>query len=203
MLLRSVLLAAVGIVALAGSTQASTVATFADPSPDATTPVFSYNAATGVFSGGWSGTGLNLLTPGVPAADFNDATFVLSPLSTVLSLGGVSFMSGGNVRFFDSSANEIFRIDFASSTLTQSLSLGASDFVGSGVVFSGSIIPSGYIVSDEAFAFSFANPTASLPTGSYTVTSSFTSSATLLVPAPGAAALAGFGGLALARRRRR
>lgn len=191
-----------GIAALAMGVQAQTVATFADPSPNAAQPVFSYDAATGVFSGGWSGLGLNLLTPGVPAGDFSDATFQLSPLTTIANLGPASLMSGGNIRFFDALANEIFRIDFTSATLTQGLGLGSSDFVGSNVVFSGAIIPSGFIVSDEAFAFSFANPAAAAPAGSYTVTSSFTSSATLQIPTPGSLALLGLGGMVAFRRRR-
>ena len=60
--------------------------------------------------------------------------------------------------------------------------------------------------TNEAFAFSFANilnthSDTGAVTG-YTVTSSFTSSADLQIPAPGAAALLGLGGLVAARRRR-
>lgn len=203
MLTRTLLASTIALAGLAASANAQTVATFADPAAGPGTPLFSLNAATGVFSGGWSGTGLTLLTPALPTTSYSDVTFVLSPLSTTFMIGGFRQLSGGDVRFFDSSLAEIFRITFSDATLTSSLSFGSSDFVGSNVAFSGSIFPSGYSLSNESFAFSFANPASAAPTGSFTVTSSFTSSADILIPAPGAALLAGIGGvLAIGRRRR-
>jgi uncharacterized protein (TIGR03382 family) len=197
-----VLIAAFSGAVVSLSAQAQTIATFADPASSPATPLFSLNAATGVFTGGWAGTGLTLLTPGYIVPVWNDVTFVLSPLSTTASFGPVRTLSGGNVRFFDSSSQEIFRIDFSDSLLTSSLSLGSSDFVGSNVTFSGLILSNLLSVSDEAFAFSFANPVSAPPAGSFTVTSSFTSSATVIIPTPGSAALAGMAGLVLLRRRR-
>jgi MYXO-CTERM domain-containing protein len=55
--------------------------------------------------------------------------------------------------------------------------------------------------SSEAFSFSFANPIVTDPTH-YSVTSAFTSSADVVIPAPGAVTLLGIGGLLAARRRR-
>lgn len=195
--------------AVASSAHAGTIATFADPAAGPSTSLFQWDANAGILTGGWTGAGLNLLTPDVPAIDYADATFQMTPLSAALAVSGVVFLSGGNIRFFDSSSVEIFRIDFSSAVLTASLSLGASDFTANNAVFSGSIIPLGYIPSNEAFAFSFANPVQTGPSPmpgqvppSYTVTSAFTSSADLQIPAPGAAALLGLGGLIAARRKR-
>lgn len=178
--------------------QADTVATFADPAMNATTPLFSLSGNT--LTGGWAGTGLTLLTPGTPAPDFSDVTFVMTPLTVTPVIPGLGFTNGGNVRFFDSMSIEIFRIDFTGGVLTDGLSFGSRDFMSTDVTFSGAVL-GGLIATGEQFAFSFANlvPT---QTG-YDVTSAFTSSATLRVPAP--TSLAGLGVAALlgGRRRRR
>jgi len=200
---RMILAPIVALAGLAASASAQTVATFADPAAGPATPLFALNAATGVFSGGWNGTGLTLLTPALPVTSYSNVTFALTPLNTTFMIGGFRMLSGGDVRFFDSALAEIFRISFTDATLTSSLSFGSSDFVGSNVAFSGSIFPLGYTLSNESFAFSFANPASAAPTGSFTVTSSFTSSADILIPAPGAGILAGLGGVMLLGRRRR
>lgn len=202
MITRTLVASTIALAGLSLSAQAGTVATFADPATSPATPLFSLNAATGVFSGGWSGTGLTLLTPGSAVTSYSDVTFALTPLTTTFSSGGFRQLSGGDVRFFDSSLAEIFRITFSDATLTSVLSFGSSDFVGSNVTFSGSIFAPGTIINNEQFAFSFANPASAAPVGSFTVTSSFTSSADVFIPSPGAAALAGLGCLMAARRRR-
>lgn len=192
--------AAVLVAAAAGSASGVTVATFADPTSGATPSLFQYNATTQTLTGGYSGLGLTLETPGLVAPDFADVTFTMTPLAAVATLGPFVQFGPGSVQFFDSVASPIFRIDFTGALLAGSQSFGASDFSGFGVTFSGSILGSLQSISNEAFAFSFANPVAT-QTG-FTVTSSFTSSADIIIPSPGAAALLGVGGLLMARRRR-
>ena len=88
----------------------------------------------------------------------------------------------------------IAAISFSGGTLTSPSTFGASDFVGQNVVFSGPIIPAG--LSQESFAFSFANPVGTIE--DYTVTAAFTSSA---VPEPASIALLALGALVAIRRR--
>jgi MYXO-CTERM domain-containing protein len=190
---------------LSAQARADTIATFADPALGPSTPLFTWNSVTTQLTGGWSGTGLNLLTPALPAPDFTDATFTMTPLTQTFAFSGIVLLSGGTIKFFDSGATEVLRIDFASAVLSSSLSVGASDLTANNVTFSGSMIPLGWALSDESFAFSFANPVQTSATGappSFTVTSAFTSSATIVIPTPGAAALLGLGGLVAVRRRR-
>jgi MYXO-CTERM domain-containing protein len=177
---------------MAGAASAGTFATFADPSTSAATPLFVLAGNT--LSGGWSGLGLTLQTPGSIAPDYTDVTWVMTPLNRV-GPAPFSLFSGGNIQFFDSSANMIFRIDFASSYLAEPISFGATDFIGQNVVFSGPIVDAP--TSAESFAFSFANQV--LTQDGMTATAAFTSSA---VPAPGAAAVLGLAGLAGRRRRK-
>ena len=175
-------LAAVGALLLStAAVRASTIAAFADPSPDGSLPMFNIDLTGNLITGGWSGGGLLLTTPGIPAPDYPDATFVITPLS--LSGGGPLYTTGpGSIVFYDKLSNPLLTISFAGGFLTNGLGFGGSDFVGSNVTMTGAILP--YPVSAEAFSFSFANPT---PTANgYTVTSSFTSSA---VPEPGSVLL--------------
>jgi hypothetical protein len=106
----------------------------------------------------------------------------MAPVPVVQVYPGLYLASAGAIQFYDSANNPIWRIDFDSALLNGSLSFGASDFIGQNVTFSGSIIPTP--LTDEAFAFSFANPIAT-PNG-FTVTAAFTSSA---VPEPASLAL--------------
>lgn len=191
-------LCAGALVALgaAGVSHAATIATFADPSPSGAQPLFTLTGNT--LTGGWGALGLTLETPGLPAPNYSNATFTMTPLTVVSSFSVVSIMSGGTIQFFDSSAALLMQIDFTSAILTMPLSLGSSDtLTATDVTFSGPIIPGDLTL--ESFAFSFANPTMSQ--GSVSVTSAFTSSAERI---PGPATLAGLGmGLLLMGRRRR
>lgn len=191
--------AAAVLAAAAGSASAVTVATFADPTSGPTPSLFQYDTTTQTLTGGYSGLGLTLETPGIGAPDFADATFTMTPLSAVLVVGPFVQFGPGTVQFFDSAANPIFRIDFDGGLMSASLSFGASDFSGFGVTFSGSMLGAIESITDEAFAFSFANPVSS-QTG-FTVTSSFTSSATIVIPTPASAALVAAGLLVMRRRR--
>lgn len=196
MKIRHVLLSAAGALALGSLAHADTVATFADPATGPTTPLFTVNG--NLLTGGWSGTGLTLQTPGTPAPDYLDVTFTITPLVLIPLFNGFFMTSGGVVTFFDG-VNPILTITFSNGFLTSPTGVGASDFASQNVTFSGPAL-GGLIPSDEAFAFSFANPR--VMQNGYTVTSAFTSSATLDIPGP--ASLAGLGlGLLVAGRRRR
>lgn len=202
-IVQAMLATCVGSLAISAAASADTVATFADPAAGPGTPLFSFNAGTGTLTGGWGGAGLLLQTPGLPAVtDFNNATFTMSPLSTIGAFGNIYHLGGGQLNFFDSSNNPLLTISFGDAWLTGSLGLGASDFMSNSVVFTGPIMAGFGSISNEAFSFSFANPVSTAPQGSFTTTSSFTSSANLVVPAPGAAALLGLGSLVAIRRRR-
>lgn len=176
----------------AGAASAGTFATFADPSTSSATPLFVLAGNT--LSGGWSGSGLTLQTPGSSAPDYANVTWQMTPL-TRIGPAPFSLFSGGNIQFFDSSNAMIFRIDFSSSYLAEPISFGATDFIGQNVVFSGPIVDSP--TSAESFAFSFANQVAT--DDGMTATAAFTSSA---VPTPGAAALLGLAGFTARRRRK-
>ncbi len=201
-----VLAAVAGLTAtVAAQAQSTTVATFADPTIGGPlSPLFTYNGdnTAGVLSGGWAGTGLNLQTPGIPfVPDYADATFTMSSVSTTVPLGGGLFLtSGGTINFFDSASNPLLTINFTGGFLSSALGFGASDFTGFNVTFSGPILAAYGTITNEAFSFSFANP--ALTSTGFSVTSSFTSSAELVIPAPASAALLGLGGLIAARRRR-
>lgn len=192
------LLIAAGLLgAAASASNAMTIATFADPSLGVPS-LFEWNATTSTLTGGYTGTGLTLETPGLPGGDHPQATFSMAPMVATMVVGQVALFGPGSVQFFDSAANPIFTISFDSAVLNSSLSFGASDFTGFNVSFSGSILE-GLVPSEEAFAFSFANPVSTQ--NGFTVTSSFTSSATL-VPTPGSVAMMALGGACLTRRRR-
>jgi hypothetical protein len=174
---------------------ADTIATFSDPSPDGSQPLFTFSSAggTGTLSGGWSTNGLLLETPGLGAPDFNNAHF---SMPGVAATGGPSnwTLGAGAINFTDNVGNPLMTITFAGGSLASPITFGASDFVGQNVVFSGPIIPGG--LSQESFAFSFANPVGTI--GNYTVTAAFTSSA---VPEPASIVLLALGALAAIRRR--
>jgi hypothetical protein len=196
------LLAAVagGTVLLASQASAATIATFADPS-DGTKPVFVFTSdgQKGLLFGGWSDPGLRLLTPGLSGdPEYPDAKFVLVGIPvTHPPTGGVAAtrltqelwsLGSGMIDFFDKNDQFLFRITFASGLLLTPQGFGGSDFNDNNVRFSGPIVPDGLF--DEAFSFSFANPSGNFE--NYTVTSSFTSSA---VPEPASLGLLLIGAL--------
>lgn len=199
-----ILAACVGTLAVASAASADTVATFADPSAGLPS-LFEFTQTgpgAGTLAGGYSGSSLVLQTPGLPLIpNYPGAKFAMSTLASTSSFGPFYFMGAGSINFFDSLNNPLMTISFNSAILTNSVGLGASDFAGYGVTFSGPIL-NGFVIANEAFSFSFANKTVIDAQGSYRVTSSFTSSADLTIPAPGAAALLGLGGLIAVRRRR-
>lgn len=188
---------ATAVLALTGTSvvNADTIATFADPSPDGSQPLFAFSSsgAAGTLSGSWTSTGMLLQTPGLAAPDFPNARFVMAP---VAATGGPVLwtLGSGRIRLQNSSGVDQMFIDFNGGTLTTPVGFGGSDFVGLNVTFSGPIITSP--LSQEAFAFSFANPVGTPE--NYTVTASFTSSA---IPEPASVLLVVIGGMVAVRRR--
>jgi hypothetical protein len=195
-------LSAIGIVAAlvlaapAAWASTITVGTFADPAGNSSTPLFTIEDTT--LSGGWSGTGLTLAVP-VASATYHDATFTITDLSIVDAEGA---LSGGSIQFYDNASNPVLKIDFAGAQLLAFISppfavvfgFAAADAGGHDVTITGAGVPAG--LTDEFFAFSFANQTLSGDTGTWTA--SFTSSA---VPEPASLALLAAGIGAMARRR--
>jgi hypothetical protein len=208
--LRAVLSIAAAGVVLAGPAlaQTQTVATFADPSANSANSLFTVNLLTDRITGGWadSQTGLNLNVV-IAGITYPNAFFTLTDPGdlpgiayTAASYTGVA--GPGIVRFFADGANPattppLVRLDFAKATLSPG-SLAADDLLSlDGVVITGSAVPTG--LTQEAFAFAFANQ-AVLPNGNgFTATASFTSSA---VPEPSMLVLLGCGLVSVLRRRR-
>jgi hypothetical protein len=190
--IRRLWLAAVTAPALFASISASagTVATFADPAANGSTPLFQLAGTT--FTGGWSGPNLTFEVP-ITGSVWSNATFTMTPLT----VSGTGQLSNGTIEFHKSPAQGgglVLQIDFNAASLAP-FGFGASDFfLGQTVTFSGPGIPGG--LTEETFAFSFANP---VHIGDiYTYTASFTSSA---VPEPCTLLLLGLGIVRILRRR--
>jgi len=180
----------------------STIATFDDPAADSSTPLFTVDLNNDEITGGWadSQTGLDLDVV-YTGNTFLDAFFTMTPVSYTGGLmGGPT--GGGIVKFFadgqSTSTTPLLQINFDSATLLPA-SFGGVELFGNDVEISGSEI-GGATLTDEAFAFSFANQVLLPDEVGFTATSAFTSSA---VPEPATVALLGFGSLSLILRRRR
>lgn len=184
------------VTGLLGATaQAITIATFADPAADETTPLFLYDADAGEVEASWSGTGLTLETTDT---DISNVTFVME--AVMETSPGV--FGAGQIDFFDlaNSIDPIFTINFDSAALSVN-GFGATEFLATnGIVFSGPILPAP--VDEESFAFAFTNQVAVAPPGSFSATASFTSSVGIIIPEPATLSLLAAGGLLLTRRRR-
>ncbi len=182
------------LVGMAGLASAGTVATFADPALDGSTPLFTLTS-TNQFSGGWSSPGLTLLTPGLPTPQYTDATFTMPAVAAAPIGPGLWTLAGGTITFFDSSNVAVFIITFAAASLDENIGVGASDLALQNVTFSA---PGTSLTFDhERFAFSFAN--AVQGPNATTWTASFTSSATI-IPEPASLLLALVGAGLLRRR---
>ena len=189
---------AIGFVAFVVATaSAGTIATFADPALDGTTPLFSLSGTQ--FSGGWSGTNLNLLTPGWAGPDIPNAKFAMPPLTATPIGPGVWTLPAGQITFTDAANTPVLLITFGAASLSENIGFGASNLALQTVVFSVPSQPQ-LIFSQERFAFSFAND-AAIPNGT-SWTAAFTSSANV-VPEPASVGLLAVGGLLTSLLRRR
>lgn len=183
-------MSAVAALLGSGSVGADTVTTFADPAIDGSTPLFERSGDT--LSGGWSNTGLDLITP-ISGDVFPDAVFSM----TDLTVGPGGALSAGVIEFHDFAPGGVLllRIEFDSALLFEPFGFGASEMSGQNVIFSGAIISAPLV--EQSFAFGFANPVTT-PAGA-TWTASFTSSA---IPEPSVVCLLALGAAAVCARRR-
>lgn len=186
-------LVSVGAVAHAG-----TIATFFDPAVDGSTPLFVFDTVTNILTGSWTGTGLNVQTPGlIGGGVVNNAKFTTTPIQ-LTNVPATDIWTGGagQFRFYTTDVNNPFLVvDFTGATLFSPLNFGASEFSGSIVNMSGPNVPAG--LTNEQFSFSLANPASNGTLRTYTA--SYTSSA---VPEPASMTALALGAAALLRRRR-
>jgi hypothetical protein len=183
-----------------------TIATFADPSTNSTEWLFKIDKVNNTLQGGWDDSRTNLtLQVRFSGNTFDDAFFTM----TDVTITGVTDPEKGRktgsgiIKFFQDNADPqsvtpLVQIAFDQAWVTF-YAMGAADrFTADGVTITGSeIAPT---LSDESFAFSFANqePLDGSFDNGYTASASFTSSA---VPEPATAILLAFGSLALSRTR--
>lgn len=203
--MRKSILSSVCVVALLaiGTVQAGTIATFADPAVDGTTPLFTIDLSADTINGGWTGTGLDLI---VGANTYQDAWFTMTTLTyTDSDFTGLTD-NGGTIKFFEASdllgSSPVLVVDFDQANLSVA-GVGAENiFAAQGVSFSGSAIVNPPVTEEASFAFSFANQkpieTGTQTTG-FSATAAFTSSA---VPEPTISTLVLLGGLLIPRKRR-
>jgi len=170
--------ATTALLGVAASAQAATIATFADPSPDGSVPVFIQSGNT--LTGGWSGPGLTLVMP-VTGTSYSNARFEMDPVTVVTPSSYPTLLGPGSIRFFDADNNPVLQIAFESATLDV-LSFGATQFLGRDhVTITGVGIPVAAALRDQTFSFALANGSGSPPYLSWTA--AFTCSATV-IPEP-------------------
>ncbi|MFA5554181.1 MAG: PEP-CTERM sorting domain-containing protein [Phycisphaerae bacterium] len=187
------------VLLIASSAHATiTIATFADPTADASTPLFTVDFNGSLITGGWAGTGLNLNV--LSSTTYYDAVFTITDV-TITSDSDPFFgfkTEGGTIKFFESDqTTEILTVEFNVGWVTIS-QLGGADFEGQDVTITGPAL-GGLILDEETFAFSFTNqlPIQGDLTDGFTATAAFTSSA---VPEPATIILLSLGSLAIFNR---
>lgn len=188
----------VALMGLAAASQASfTVASFSDPSPSGASPLFVWDQSANTLTGGWSGTGLTLQTPGlIGGGSYNNVTFSMAPVSLTFVTTNVYTMGAGQIDFFDSSNALLLTASFNGGLFVNPFTSGSSDLSGFNVTFGGPKVPAGW--TDEQFAFSLANAT-NVGNHQVSYTAAYTSSA---VPEPATMIALGSGLALLAARRR-
>ena len=202
----SILLTFLAVGFISANARASmTMVTFADPSLSSSNPLFTIDFLGNSLTGGWDDakTGLTLEIP-YNTNTFQNVWFDMTPVS-IDSYGNVG---SGTIRFFQDGTltDPLVVIVFTSGSVSR-FGFGADElFVADSVTIAGSEIIN--VLSDEQFAFSFANKKKlSGPAGlagGFTATAAFTSSAVveeLIVPEPATVALLGLGTLSLFRRK--
>lgn len=186
-------IAILSLLSLAVSSQALTIATHDDPALGPSTPLFTVTASS--VSGSWTGTGLTLEIPAVAAT----LTNMNMSMSAVTRAGGN--LGAGVVKFYSTNiAAPEFQVNFASGSIFEPFGFGGSFISGNNVTFSGSAISSLGAMSNQQFAFSFANPV--IGTNGNTYTASFTSSADVVPEPMTMLAVAGLAAVAARRRNR-
>jgi hypothetical protein len=181
-------------------TKADTIATFDDPAVNGTTPLFTVDFTAMTLNGGWANgnTGLLLHIP-YSGNNFTDAWFEMTEVHIINTFGDTG---SGEINFYayGDTTSPLLTISFGSGYVDSS-NFGADGiFVTDNVTITGSEIMGD--LSEEQFAFSFANP-AKLPdhtewTDGFTATAAFTSSA---VPEPATITLLCTGILTILRRK--
>lgn len=187
------------VILIISSAQATmTIATFADPTADGSTPLFTVDFNGSLITGGWTGTGLNLNV--LSSTTYYDAVFSITDI-TITSESDPFFgfkTEGGIIKFFESDqTTEILTVEFNVGWVTLS-QLGGADFESEDVTITGPALGS-LILDEETFAFSFTNqlPIQSDLKDGFTATASFTSSA---VPEPATVTLLSLGSLTIFKR---
>ena len=198
--MKKALITALAIGFAAASQASFTVATFADPTTIADSPLFTWDTANNTLSGSWVASGLTLQTPGFSGGgSVANAHFIMDPVSLTPVIAGQFYTMGrGEVKFYTTDPNTPFyTITFSGGTFLNPFNAGASQTAGPSVDFAGPNVPGG--LTDETFSFSMTN---AKQTGNFvTFTSSFTSSANV-VPEP-VSMIALTAGLAAIIRRRK
>lgn len=161
-----------------------TIATFADPAANSTTPLFTVDWTNNTVVGEWAdGIGnLDLVFPesGHP---FEDAWFSMDILQIVseTTWGGYTYgiTSAGQINFYaQGTTTPLLTASFEQAMVSRA-GLGADDFFSENVTFTGSQITGA--LYNEQFSFSFANVQILTAVDGFTATAAFTSSA---VPEP-------------------
>jgi len=147
-----------------------TVATFADPATDGSTPLVTVDRAASLLRAGWQEPGLDLRVPMLgPNAVFENATFQMTDvpiLADGLTLGS------GQIDFFDSVGGLLLTVTFERACLFEPFGFGAGPSPDDGVHIV--LANNGRHLSGASFAFAFANRSAQGPRTTYTA--AFTSS---------------------------
>lgn len=190
-----------GLALVAAASQASvTIATFQDPAPNSSTPLFDWDMGANTLSGSWTGAGFTMDTPGFTGGgSVANTHFLMGPVALTVVIPNVLYMMGaGTIDFYTTNlSSPFFTITFNGGTFLNPLNSSASSLNGDVVNFAGPNVPGG--LSNQQFAFSLANPV--LSSGHMTYTSSFTSSADV-VPEPLTLVALATGLAAVARRRK-